>query len=264
MSDSQKLDKQAEKEARKRQKKLQNSARDLRRRMIKFSQDARFALALAAALPLYWDGFYSIENADEMDPNESLRFFDWFLFDYRHDGQPRLVEQFAEENRDELNEWELEVLEGWLDTPAPGAYEYIDFDAFSNRFRLRDFFTDDEVTAVSAAGSGYAKKGDLILTRIVPVGDEMVFSTVGAYLPQDEIGDLAAKIEAARAADAENHPDASQNEFMRRHSHLIIHHALAQSVDQGRFAVSRLDPTRVDKAVQRAGKKAVKKIRRRK
>ena len=264
MSEEKQVDKKAEREAKKRQKKLTNAARDLRRKILRYCQDERFAPALAAGIPLYWDDFYTIENADEMDPNESFRFFDWLFYDFEYEGEPRLVERFLGDKREELNEWELELLESWQDTPAPSAFEYIDFDAFSNRFRLRDFFTGDEVTAISAAGSGEAHKGDLILARIVPVGDEMIFSTVGAYLPQDEIGDLPQKLEEAKVAYTADHPQASHNEFMRRHSQMIIHHALAQSVDQGRFAVSRLDPPRVDKAVQRTVKKAAKKIRRRK
>ncbi len=129
---------------------------------------------------------------------------------------------------------------------------------------MRDFFTGEEIVATTAAGSGEAQKGDLILTRIVPAGDELIFSTVGAYIPEDEIVDLSEKMAAAKEAYLEEHPEASDNEFMRRHSHLIIHHALDQSVEKGRFAVSRLDPTRIDKAVRRSVKKAVKKVRRRK
>ena len=43
-------------------------------------------------MPLYWNDFYTIESADEMDQNESLRFFDWFFFDYQHEDEPRLIQ----------------------------------------------------------------------------------------------------------------------------------------------------------------------------
>ena len=74
MSEEKQVDKKAEREAKKRQKKLTNAARDLRRKILRYCQDERFAPALAAGIPLYWDDFYTIENADEMDPNESFRF----------------------------------------------------------------------------------------------------------------------------------------------------------------------------------------------
>jgi len=114
----------------------------------------------------------------------------------------------------------------------------------------------------STAGPGASKKGDLILTRLVPVGSEIVFSVVAAYIPEDEIAGLAETFEAARTADQEANPDASYVEFFRRHSYLIVHHALSQSVAEGRFAVSRLDPTRIDKAVKRSAKKIAKKFKR--
>jgi hypothetical protein len=39
------------------------------------------------------------------------------------------------------------------------------------------------------------------------------FSTVVAYLPKDEIVDLPQKMEAAKTADAETHPDATHKLF---------------------------------------------------
>ena len=81
--------KKEEREAKIQQRKFQNAARDLRRAMIKYCQDERFLSALADAVPIYWDDYYTIENADEMDPNESFRFFDWFFFDFEHEDGSR-------------------------------------------------------------------------------------------------------------------------------------------------------------------------------
>lgn len=261
MSTTEKVDKKAQREARKKQKRLKNAAVALRRKMINYSRDERFARALAAAVPLYWNDFYTIESADEMDQNESLRFFDWFFFDYQPADEPRLIERFYEEEAGNLDENQREVLEGWRDAPPASAFEYVDFDAYTNRFKLRDFFTDEEFTAISTAGSGYAQKGDLILTRLVPVGEELIFSTVGAFIPEDEIADLADKIAAAKENFLKENPDASDADFLRANNNLIIHHALSMSVENDRFAVTRLDPTRVDKAVKRQVKKTVKKLR---
>lgn len=264
MVEEKKLDKKALREARKKQKQLQKAANTLRRKMIVYCRDERFALALAAAVPTYWNDFYSIETADEMDQNESLRFFDWFFFDYQHEGEPRLIERFHEEHFDELDENQQTVLSGWLDAQPAAAYEYLDFDAFTNRFKLRDFLTEEEFVASSTAGSGYATKGDLILARLIPVGEEMIFSTVGAFIPDDEITDLAEKMAAAKEEFLADQPDGDHTAFMRRYGYLIIHHAMHESVENDRFAVTRLDPTRVDKAVKRQVKKAVKKLRKRK
>lgn len=262
---SEKVDRKAEREARKEQKQLINAARGLRSKMIRYCQDERFAIALGHALPLYWNNYYDHTVADEMDMNESLRFFDWFFFDYQGEGlDKRIVESFAEDKAEELNEREMTVINGWLDTPAPSAYEFVDFDAINARFKLKNYFDQEEVVAFSPAGFGQSKRGDLILVRILPVGTDKIFSTVGAFIPQDEIEGLTDMIDEAREKDAEAHPGATENEFMRRNNHLIIHHTLDKAIDAGRFAVSRLDPTRMDKAVKRMGKKIATKFKRKK
>jgi len=253
-------ERKAARAARKEQKQLENAARGLNKRMIRFSQDERFAERLAEALPIYWDDFYDMETADEMDMTESLRFFDWFFYDYTPDADtPTLFATWMDEQRDDLSEREQQVVDRWVDMPAPSAYVFDDYDAINAQFKLTEFFTGEELIAKSPAGFGHSKKGDLILVRILPVGTEGLFSTVGAFIPSDEIDGLKEKIDEARAAD----PDENHNAFMRRHSHLIVHHAMAKSIDEGRFAVSRLDPTRMDKAVKRAGKKMAKKFKKR-
>ncbi|MEM7801357.1 MAG: hypothetical protein AAF633_19340 [Chloroflexota bacterium] len=259
------IDKKAERQARKEQRQLINAARGMRSKMIRFCQDERFAQAFGKALPLYWNNFYDLTCADEMDMNESLRFFDWFFFDYQDEAlDKRLVEYFAEEKREDVSEKELTVIDGWVDSPATSAYEFVDFDAINARFKLKDFFTEEEVIAFSPAGFGQSKRGDLILVRILPVGSDKIFSTVGVFLPQDEIKDLREKMDAALEADKEAHPEGTHNGFLRRNNHLITHHVLDQAIDAGRFAVSRFDPTRMDKAVKRAGKKIVGKFKRKK
>ena len=58
-----KIDKKAARAEKRSQKQRVNASRSLRRKMIKFAQDERFAPAVAKALPLYWDGFYTLETA---------------------------------------------------------------------------------------------------------------------------------------------------------------------------------------------------------
>ena len=97
---------------------------------------------------------------------------------------------------------------------------------------------------MSHPGEAYVEIGEVILTRLVSIQDQLEFSTSAAYLPAAEITDLADKLEAARKEDAETYPDATHDEFMRRHNHLLVHHALAEAKVQGRPPVARLDPNR--------------------
>jgi hypothetical protein len=41
---------------------------------MRFARDERFAAAFAAALPIYWNNYYELENADEMGQDEAMRF----------------------------------------------------------------------------------------------------------------------------------------------------------------------------------------------
>lgn len=254
------LERKAARAARKEQKQLENAARGLNKQMIRFSQDERFAVRLAEALPIYWDGYYDMETADEMDMTESLRFFDWFFYDYTPDADtPPIFETWVAEHYEELNEKEQQVVDGWKEMPPPSAYIFNDYDAMNAHFKLTDFFTGEDLIAKSPAGFGYSKKGDLILVRILPAGNELLFSTVGAFVPSDEIDGLKEKIDAAREED----PDGDFKAFLRRKSYLMVHHAMEKSVDEGRFAVTRLDPSRMDKAIKRAGKNMAKKFKKR-
>ncbi|MGH2537610.1 MAG: YecA family protein [Candidatus Promineifilaceae bacterium] len=226
------------------------AGRWLRHDFMKFGREERFAESFAAALPDYWNGLYTLDNAEAMSQNEALRFFDWFVFDYQPVGGMRLIDTYAADRHDDLSGQQQAVLQSWLDAPPAGAYELLAAEGQS--LRLRDFLTGEEAEVYEPGGRGAAEPGDLLLGRLVPLQARLEFSAVAAYLPQDEIGDLKEKMEAARAADAEAHPGASKAEFMRRRGHLIIHHALDQAERKGRPPVAGHDPDRPDKLARTA------------
>lgn len=240
-----KIDQEAEQERRH----WKEAARFLRRDLMAFARDERFAEAFAQALPLYWNGFYDIENAEEMSQPEAMRFFDWFVFDYVQPDGSRLIQVYHQEKREDLSTYQQKVLDEWIDAAPTGAYELTGYEG--QMLRLRDFMTDETVEVYEAGGRGNVEIGEVILTRLVLVQDRLEFSTTAAYLPAAEIADLAHKLAAAKAADAEEHPDAAHAEFMRRHNHLLVHHALEQAEAQKRPPVARLDPDRSDNKMAR-------------
>lgn len=258
--EAEKARKEAEKAAKQEQKQKEATSRELRRVILKYAQEEKFAPLLAQAVPMYWNNYYSSETADEMDMNESFRFFDWYMFDFTPADAPRLIEQFASDMKEEITVYQSEILEDWLKAPASGAYEFLDFDGFSQQFKLKEFVTGKELVVYTTAGMGNARKGDLLLIRPVQVGHRLEFSVLGAYIPQDEIGDLREKIAAAQA----EHPELDQETFMRQVGGLvIIHHALAQSEAKGRYPVARLNPLRLDTAMRHMAKQVAKKFKKR-
>jgi hypothetical protein len=229
---------------------LMAAGRWLRRDFLLYARDERFAESFAAALPLYWNNLYTLDNAEEMSQNESFRFFDWFVFDYQAGDQPRLIELYHNEKYEELSSYQQQVLDSWMKAAPGGAYELIEYKG--QMLHVRDFLTGEEHTVYEPSGHGVVEPGDLLLGRIVKVQDQLEFSTVVAYLPQEEIADLAEKLKQAQTADAASHPDADHNVFLRRHSHLIIHHALEQAKVQGRPPVAGSDPGRADQLTRKA------------
>ncbi len=250
-----KIDQAAEREERA----WREAGRFLHRDLIKFARDERFAESFARALPFYWDDLYNVENAEEMSMDEAIRFFDWFAFDFKPEDSARLVEIYHNEKHSDLSSHQQEVLDSWLKTEPAWAYELVDYEG--QMLKLRNFTTGETHEVFEASGRGNVEIGEVILTRLLPVKDRIEFSTTAAYLPAAEITDLADKLEAAKTADAESHPDDSYPEFMRRHNHILIHHALAEAKVQGRPPVARLNPNRQDQATQKVVR-GMKRIRR--
>ncbi len=239
----------ADQEAEKERSQIQRAAGFIRRDLLKFARDERFAEDFANALPLYWHEYYDASNAEQMSQGEALRFFDWFVFDYTlADGQ-RLINLYAQEQMDDLSTHQQQVAADWLEAGPVTLYELTAYEG--QVLQLRDYFTDETFDVYEAGGRGNVELGELILTRLVPVADRLEFSTTAAYLPRAEITDVKEKIEAAKEAFQADNPDAGHTKFMRRHSHLLVHHALLEAKNQGRPPVARLDPDRSDKKTQK-------------
>jgi hypothetical protein len=257
-----KIDQQKEQEGRK----LKEAGQFLRTDLARFSQDERFAAAFAAALPIYWNNFYELENAEEMGHEEAMRFFDWFVFDFipaEHGvtaesittllgkeievelPERRLIEIYHEEKFDDLSTQQQTVIADWLTARPASVYELEGYQG--QILSVRDYLSGDSYEIYEGGGRGAVELGELILARLVPVAGQLELSTTAGYLPEEEIGDLKAKMEAAKTADREQYPDASHDDFMRRRNHLLVHHALEQAEVQGRPPVARLDPSAANK-----------------
>ena len=251
----------ADKAAEREQRAWKEAAKFLRTDLLKFAQDERFALDFAKALPIFWDGLYDADTADEMSQDEAVRFMDWFFYDYDwtdEDGNTsRLIELYRAEKEEDLTQPQLETLDGWLTAGAFGAYTLLDYDG--QTLTISEFMTGEEFTVYESGGRGQVEVGELLLVRLIPVRDHLEFSTSAAYLPADEITDLADKLTAAKETYMVDHPDADHVDFMRHNNTILVYHALEQAKVQGRAQVARLDADRDDKKMQQ---KIVRKMQR--
>jgi uncharacterized protein YecA (UPF0149 family) len=223
------------------------AARFLRLELPRFSRDERFVAEFNKALPLYWNNYYEVDNAGEMSEFEALRFLDWFVFDHRMEDGSRILDIYEEEFADSLTPMQLSLLKSWQEAGPAGAYELRSYNG--QMLELRNIFSDETFSVFEASGRGNVDVGEVILTRLVPVFDQIEFSTVAAYLPGNESDDLAATMQAAKEADQEA-KNQSIAEFVNHNSHLIIHYALQKAEEAGRPPVARLDPHRTDAPIQ--------------
>ena len=228
---------------------IKQAASYIRRDLLKFGRDERFAESFASALPLYWDNYYDHDNAEQMSQPEALRFFDWFVFDYELEDGKRLIELYADERMEDLSSQQQTITAAWREADPGSLFELTAYEG--QMLQLRDYFSNDTFEVYESGGHGNVGIGDAILTRLVPVADHLELSTTAAYLPKEEIGDIKAKMEAAEAAYLAEHPDSNHARFLRRHSHLLVHHALAEAKAKGRPPVARLDANRSDTKTQK-------------
>src|SRR5690554_8079086 len=102
---------QADREVERNRRDVLIAVRFLRQDLVDFAEDERFAPAFAQALEQYWNGYYTIERAEEMSENEAQRFVDWFVFDFTNNGDgERLIETYRRERWDDLSSVQQEVV----------------------------------------------------------------------------------------------------------------------------------------------------------
>jgi hypothetical protein len=219
-----------------------DASRELRLMLAEYTDQESFTGDLGEAAARYWDNYYSADTLPLMSLSESERFLDWFIFDYTLPSGSRPVEDFRSTNSSALNATESRLLDQWIEAGPMSGYELTGYDR--QILHLNELLSGEQLDVFEPAGHGNAPIGSLILGRVVPVNDHMEFFALPAYIPPEEIGDLAAKLE-----DARNAFEGTTVDFMRQHNVLLIHHALEQAKQAGRPPVSRLDPHHVPEGV---------------
>lgn len=226
------------------------AARFLRLELPRYARQEKFRDEFNEGLAFYWNGYYDAQNAGQMSEFEALRYLDWLVFDHALSDGTRIIDLYAEAQSDSLNPQQLALLQTWQQAPPAGALKLLDYEG--QILELRDVFNGESHTVFEASGRGNVDIGEVILARPVPVFDRFEFSTVAAYLPDDESEGLAAYIEAIRVSDPAG-SGQTMTEFVANNNHLIIHYALQAAENAGRPPVARLDKNRKEAPIQAEG-----------
>jgi hypothetical protein len=223
----------------------ESAASFLRRDLIVFAREERFAESFAAGVSLFFNNYHTIETAQQMSEPESLRFFDWFTFDYATADRPRLIEVYNAEKGDLMDEKESNLLQGWLGAGPASAYSLVDATGEGKQtLLLRDLFDDSEHVIAQSGGPGRAEPGDVLIARLLPFRDQIRMSGATGYLPADEAKGLKPFILGEWEAFQGDAPESNWTDFSRQRSYLLAHYELDAAKKAGRPPVARLDPDR--------------------
>ena len=230
----------------------------LRREFIEFAREERFAEAFAAGLQLFWEGRYTVQTAHQMNEDEALRFFDWFVMDHAPTGGQRLLDVYAADKGGNLAECERALLAALQAERPASAYAVVAIDR--PRLQLRDAFTGVETWIEDAFAAHEIEVGDVLLARVLPVGEVRRAAGGAARLLAGEAGDLLPEMTRAREAFLVERPETGWDDFLRARGYLLTHYAMRQAEAHGRPAVQ---PTNVAGELKRRSVQQLRRLGRR-
>jgi hypothetical protein len=213
-----------------------NARHTLTRDVIAFARESRFAQSFADGLKLFWNEHYTVETADSMSEDETLRFFDWFVFDYAPADRARLLDVYAVEKGAELKEVEAKQLAYWQAAKPGSAFRAESVEG--NKITLRDLFDDSTVVATSEAGAKATALGEILLARLVQVHNDLRFSGTTVRLPGSCASELKDVLQKAFQEYRAEKPEVNWADFMRTRGYLMGHFAMKQAEVEGRPPVA--------------------------
>ena len=221
----------------------ESAARFLQRDLIAFAREERFAESFAAGVALFFNQYHTIETANQMSQLESLRFFDWFAYDYVPLDRPRLIEVYYQDKGELMDEKEAPLLKRWLEAGPACAYELVETSGKGKQtLHLCNLFDESVHLVRHSGGPGRAEIKDVLIARLLPFRDETRMSDPAGYLRASEADGLKPFILDAWQAFLEETPDAKWEVFLRQRSYLFAHYELEAAKRAGRPPVARLGP----------------------
>ncbi|MEK6322338.1 MAG: hypothetical protein AABN33_11700 [Acidobacteriota bacterium] len=142
------------------------------------------------------------EAAQPDDEHEAESVLDWFLFDWiNEEGEGAIVHYMDTELA--IDEADREVLLDWLDS-INSVFEIRSLSKDS--LELGDLDSGDTYTVKTRSGRSPFKSGQFIIARLLPLGDDLIFSGLQFLMPDRD--SALAWLEMSRAFDAFDSPEA--------------------------------------------------------
>ncbi|MFL6274944.1 MAG: hypothetical protein ACJ74G_07000 [Blastocatellia bacterium] len=147
------------------------------------------------------------ELSADVDERDSETMRDWFLYDWFDENGEGVIHRFLNA-RDDLGPQDQDVLADWADS-LNSVFEIRGLS--KNGLRLTELDSGDEVTVITTTPLKETpfKRGQFIAARLLPLGDQFIFSGVQFILPDREAAMEA--LEVRHALEALDSPEAFEN-----------------------------------------------------
>ena len=142
------------------------------------------------------------ESAAPDDEHEAESVLDWFLFDWFDEAGEGVISRYLDAEPG-LDETDRKILLDWQDS-INSVFEIRSI--VKNSLQLSELDSGDSYTVRTRAEQTPFKKGQFIIARLLPLGDDLIFSGLQFLMPDRE--SALAWLEMRRAFDAFDSPEA--------------------------------------------------------
>ena len=142
------------------------------------------------------------EGANPEDEHEAESVLDWFLFDWLDENGDSVIDYYLDAHAD-IPEPDGEMLLDWLDS-INSVFEVRSIGKFS--MQLNELDSGDPYNVKTSAERAPFKRGQFLIARLLPLGDDLIFSGLQFVMPDRE--SALAWLEMRRAFDAFDSPEA--------------------------------------------------------
>ena len=209
------------------QRTLERAERRLRDKLIKFSSSHRFDEDVRKAFKLFFNDKYELgDDIEGLLPEDMDRFVDWFIFDWDlSDYNKPVIDVFRESRSYMLDGDELQLMENWSDTVL-SAY-VVESVLEGEGLDVVDLLNEDVSLVLSVAPDESRlegiKVGDVVVTRIIPVGEKWFPSGALTYLAAGVKDDVRAALDGIVSEVRAESPNASVQECLKRRGYMLNH-----------------------------------------
>lgn len=162
------------------QARWRRSGYNLRRYLGEFADRPSFAWDTARAQDIYL-GCHDRRLFESEDEFSMERCFEWFIFDYKLSNGKTVIETFFNENSQALDELETALLKNWIDS-CISLYQVTGITP-GKGLSIKNLLYREEAVVRDLNVSSEIEVGNILLVRVLKVGEEYEFSTSGIALP---------------------------------------------------------------------------------